>query len=300
MADETTVKQLLDGAVDTHMHTRPDVFDRHESDFEAARAAKDAGMRAIGIKSHHFETGSRAQLVNEELPSGADFDVIGGITLNEWVGGLNARAVDGAANLGADIVWMPTITARYHVENWGYLPHLEDQAATSDDGGPAGITVFDDDGDLSQDTLDVLDAIADNDLVLALSHLSPEESFAVVREGRERGVEDYMLTHPHAAFLDYSHDEMREMADLGVTLEIHYAFTTELTGPAATIDDFAETVDEVGPEHIVMATDGGAVENPTAMAMFEAFVTEMLDAGVPENDIATMVKTNPRELFDLD
>lgn len=298
MADETTVKRLLDGAVDTHMHTRPDVFDRHDSDFEAARKARDAGMRAIGIKSHHFETGARAQLV-EEVGEFDDFDVLSGVTLNQWVGGLNPLAVEGAANLGADIVWMPTITARHHVENWGYLPHLEDQAANSDDDEPAGITVLTDDGDLEEDALDVLDAVASNDLVLALSHLSPEESFALVREGRERGVEKFMLTHPHAAFLDYSHEQMQEMADLGVYMEIHYAFTTELTGPAATIEDFVETVDAVGPEHIVMATDGGAVENPTAMEMFESFVAEMLDAGVSESAIETMIRTNPRELFDL-
>jgi hypothetical protein len=299
MADEKAVRQLLEGAIDTHMHTRPDVFDRHESEFEAARKAEAAGMRGIGIKSHHFETASRAQLVNEEMGA-EDFDVVGGITLNEWVGGLNPLAVEGAANLGAKIVWMPTITARHHVENWGYLPHLEEQRAESDDGGPAGITVLTDDGGLNEEALNILDTVADNDLVLALSHLSPEEAFTIVREGKERGIEKFMLTHPHAAFLDYSHDQMREMADLGVTLEIHYAFTTELTGPAASIEDFVETVEAVGPEHIVMATDGGATENPTAMEMFEAFVAEMLDAGVPANNIEMMIKTNPRKLLDLD
>lgn len=294
MPEASDVQHLIEGAVDTHMHTRPDVFDRHDSDFDAARKAQEAGMRAICIKSHHFETGSRAQLATEET----GFDVLGGITLNEWVGGLNPLAVEGAANLGASIVWMPSITATHHIENWGYLPHLEDQAPDAED-GEAGISVLTDDGDLKEDCRDVLDAVADNDLVLALSHLSPEESFAVVRDARERGVEEFLLTHPHAEFLDYSHEEMQELADLGVTMEIHYAFTTELTGPAATIDDFVETVDAVGVDNVVMATDGGAVENPPAIEMFEAFVREMREAGVSESEIETMVKTNPREVFGL-
>ncbi|WP_438267724.1 DUF6282 family protein [Halorussus vallis] len=276
--------------MDTHMHTAPGAFPRHDTDFSAARTAKEHGMRAIVTKNHHFETASRAQNVRDEV----GFTVLGGITLNEWVGGLNHHAVDGVANFDADIVWMPSITAANHLENAAV------QMFETEEQEKAGISVLDEDGELTIETLAVLDSIAEHGLVVGLSHLSPEEAIALVDEATSRGVEEFLVQHPHAEFLDYSHDQMRTITDLGATLEFHYICTSEMMGNAATVDDFVAAVDAVGPENAVMATDGGATANPPAMEQFESFIGDMLDAGVPEADVETMVKDNPKRIFDLD
>ncbi|USZ77877.1 DUF6282 family protein (plasmid) [Halorussus vallis] len=272
------------------MHTAPGAFPRHDTDFSAARTAKEHGMRAIVTKNHHFETASRAQNVRDEV----GFTVLGGITLNEWVGGLNHHAVDGVANFDADIVWMPSITAANHLENAAV------QMFETEEQEKAGISVLDEDGELTIETLAVLDSIAEHGLVVGLSHLSPEEAIALVDEATSRGVEEFLVQHPHAEFLDYSHDQMRTITDLGATLEFHYICTSEMMGNAATVDDFVAAVDAVGPENAVMATDGGATANPPAMEQFESFIGDMLDAGVPEADVETMVKDNPKRIFDLD
>ena len=39
---------------------------------------------------------------------------------------------------------------------------------------------------------------------------------------------EILCIHPHAKFLDYSHDQLRTLVDLGATVEIHYAMTTEM------------------------------------------------------------------------
>lgn len=293
MADESNdgdVSHLVAGAVDTHMHTAPGAFPRHDTDFSAARNARDHDMRAIVTKNHHFETASRAKNVRNEL----EFTVLGGVTLNEWVGGLNPHAVDGLANFDGDVVWMPTITARNHLENADVQMFEPEEAEKS------GITVLDDDGDLTRETHDVLERIAEHGFVIGLSHLSPTEAIVLVDAATDYGVEEFLVQHPYAKFLDYSLDEMQTIADLGATLEFHYICTSEMMGNAATIDDYVAAVDAVGPENAVMATDGGATANPPAMEQFQRFIRGMLDAGVPEDEVETMVADNPKRIFDLD
>ena len=289
-SDRESIAHLVEGAVDTHMHTAPGAFPRHDTDFSAARKARDHGMRAIVTKNHHFETASRAKMAREET----GFDIRGGITLNEWVGGLNPIAVDGLANFDGDIVWMPSITSAHHLAN------ADMQMFKAEEQEKTGITVLDDDGEVNQDALDVIDRIAEHEFVIGLSHLGPDEAITFTEAAVDRGVEEFLVQHPHANFLDYSHDQMRAITDLGATLEFHYICTTEMMGNAATIDDFVQAVDAVGPESAVMATDGGATANPPAMEQFKRFIRGMLDAGVSEDDIETMVKENPRRMFDLE
>lgn len=288
--ERRSIDYLVEGAIDTHMHTAPGAFPRHDTDFSAARKAQSEGMRAIVIKNHHFETASRAKNVRTEL----GFSVLGGITLNEWVGGLSHYAVDGLANFDPDVVWMPSITATNHLENAAV------QMFESEEGEKSGISVLDENQELTDETIRVLDAIAEHDLVIGLSHLSPEEAIVLTDEATDRGVEEFLVQHPHANFLNYTHDQMRTITDLGATLEFHYICTTEMMGNAATVDDFVAAVDAVGPKNAVMATDGGATKNPPAIEQFKRFIRDMLEAGVSENEIETMIKANPRRIFDLE
>lgn len=289
-SDFQSIDHLVTGAVDTHMHTAPGAFPRHDTDFSAARKAQQEGMRAIVTKNHHFETASRAKIARDEL----GFDIFGGVTLNEWVGGLNSHATDGVANFDADIVWMPSITARNHLENADVTMFESEEEEKS------GLTVLDEDGDLNADAAAVLDSIAEHGFVIGLSHLSPEEAITLVNEATDRGIEEFLVQHPHANFLNYTESQMQTITDLGATLEFHYICTTEMMGNAATIDDYVAAVDAVGPENAVMATDGGATANPPAMEQFKRFIREMLDAGISDNEIETMIKENPKRIFNLD
>lgn len=55
----------LNGLVDTHIHTAPDVRDRFMNDIELASAALREGMEAVVIKSHTEPTSGRAALTSE-------------------------------------------------------------------------------------------------------------------------------------------------------------------------------------------------------------------------------------------
>lgn len=283
------IAHLLEGSVDSHMHTAPDTFARHDTDFSAARRARDRGMRAIVIKTHHFETASRAWLAREET----GFDVLGGMTLNDWIGGLNPTAIDGLAHYEPSIVWLPTISAANHLRG----ANIEE--FKTEEGGQ-GIEFLDDDGDLREAVYPVLDRIAAHDLVLATGHVSTAEAFAVVEAGREAGIEEFVVTHPFADFLQYGLEEMRQMADLGATLEFLYVTTTPRMGEAATVADMAEAIAELGADHAIVATDAGSTENEPAIEMFMRFIHELLDEGVSEAEIRTMIAENPRRIFSLE
>ena len=95
---------LLNGIIDIHIHTNPDVRGRRLSDLQLAAEARRVGARAIVIKSHLVTTMDRASIAREAVPG---IEVFGGIVLNPHVGGLNAVAVDTAIKLGAKIVWLP-------------------------------------------------------------------------------------------------------------------------------------------------------------------------------------------------
>ena len=117
---EKEVLALLEGSVDIHIHSAPDVYPRLLNDVELALSAKENGMRAILVKNHYFETAGRARLASDV----ADFPVFGGIALNLTNGGLNKHAVKMALKMGAKQVWMPTVHADYFVKNKDHVANL--------------------------------------------------------------------------------------------------------------------------------------------------------------------------------
>jgi Family of unknown function (DUF6282) len=80
---------LLEGAVDTHVHSAPDLVPRKLDDLEVARQARGRGMAAVVLKNHFFTTALRAALVEAQVPG---IRVIGSIVLNQAMGGINPQA----------------------------------------------------------------------------------------------------------------------------------------------------------------------------------------------------------------
>ena len=82
-AGEQGLDISLEGVVDLHVHAGPDSRPRSVSDLEAARGAKDAGMRAILLKNHFTMTADRAALAMEQVEN---LEIFGGVVLNRAVG----------------------------------------------------------------------------------------------------------------------------------------------------------------------------------------------------------------------
>src|SRR5260370_35921706 len=113
-------RQLVRGAYDLHVHVAPDVMRRRITDLQLARRCWDVGLAGFVLKSHYVSTAERAAVVNEVL--GGEVRVLGALTLNAAVGGMNPLAVKIAARERARILWMPTLAALNHRAKHSQLP----------------------------------------------------------------------------------------------------------------------------------------------------------------------------------
>ena len=102
-------RALVSGAYDTHVHVGPDVMERRIDDLDLARRCAETGLAGFVLKSHYVPTAERAAVVRKAVPG---VDVLGAVTLNGSVGGMNPAAVEIAGRQGARIVWMPTVDSR--------------------------------------------------------------------------------------------------------------------------------------------------------------------------------------------
>ena len=112
----------LNGVIDMHVHTAPDVCRRTYNDLELTAAAVRAGARAIVIKGHHCSTVARAALCNAYNRTAFDsnpFVMYGGLVLNYDAGGLNPKAVQTALEMGAKVIWLPTVDAENDCRKYG-------------------------------------------------------------------------------------------------------------------------------------------------------------------------------------
>ena len=277
--DSTNVN--LSGLVDMHIHTAPDVRPRLLDDLDATRQAAEAGLRAIVLKSHVTCTADRAAMAQKSVP---ETRVFGGVTLNNPVGGLNPAAAEVALDLGARVVWMPTVSARNHVR----------MVSTT----PSGISLLTQDGKLQPVLFDILDLVKYHDAVLATGHVSVREILALVRAAVAAGVRKVVVTHPEVPWVDMPAGTQAELRDLGVYFERCYVSTRVLGGrvPFARI---VSDIRQVGVESTVLATDYGHATLPPAVEGMRTYIAALLDEGFSEGDIQVMAGDNPTALLGL-
>jgi len=270
----------LTGLIDMHIHTAPDVRPRVVNDVEASRQAAEAGMRAIVFKSHVTCTADRAAIAETVVPG---VHVFGSVTLNEAVGGLNPVAVEAALNLGARVVWMPTISARNHIVRFDGRP-------------PSGISLVTEEGDLQLVLFDIFDLVRQHDAILGTAHVSVPEIVALVREARAAGVAKVVVTHPELPWVDVPVDVQEELRDLGAAFERCYVSSID-GAPFARI---VAEIRRVGLDSTVLATDFGKSPLPPPVEGMRAYIAALLAEGFSERDIQLMAGENPSRLLGLD
>jgi Family of unknown function (DUF6282) len=289
-------RSLVAGAYDTHVHIAPDVMERRIDDLDLAHRFADVGMAGFVLKSHYVTTAERAAVVRKAVPG---VDVLGAITLNGSMGGMNPAAVEIAGRLGARIVWMPTVDSRNQRATtasdlpgakpamWGALQaDLHAQGIV-----PDVVEVVDGAGAVLEQVRQVLRVIARHDLVLATGHLSGAEGVAVVRAARAEGVRRIVVTHPEFTSQRLPVEQQIELAEAGALLE--RCFTTPYTGKVAWADLFAN-IRAVGVEHSLLSSDLGQPFNPPVEDGLALFADRLLEAGFSEKDVLTMAVTNSR------
>jgi hypothetical protein len=282
------------GVIDMHVHPDPDVFGRALNDYELALVARRKGMRGIVIKNHVVPTADRAALVMQQVPG---IEVWGGIVLNKSVGGINPAAVEWMHRMSGNrgkIVWLPTFDSDKHIK-------------TLVDKNGSGLRVAEN-GQVTPAMEEVLKIIARENLVLATGHVHPEEVVIVTKRARELGVKNILVTHGLTNIPGLSMEQAKQVTAMGAKIEICYL--QFLTGPEAQyawmkhwdrVDAkaVAEAVKQLGASNLVLSTDLGQQGMMMPPDGIENEIAAVKAAGVSQQDVDTMMKTNPARLLSL-
>jgi Family of unknown function (DUF6282) len=253
-------KYLLEGFIDTHIHTAPDVIGRAKNDIEAAFEAKKEIMGGIVIKSHVEPTAGRAKIAEHVT----GIKVFGGVSLNTSVGGLNLDTVKTVVEMDGKVIWLPT------------LDHPK----------------IDIDFEVVED---IIHLIAEKDCVLATGHLNVDEIFQVLDMAKSLGIWKIIINHPLTKIIGTSIEEQKEMSKYGYLEHCYVACMKQHDNLDPKL--MAEAIREVGYGRCIMATDFGQIHNPAPTEGMKMFAESMMRYGIKWDEIEVMCRENPSKLF---
>ena len=290
---------LLTGAFDMHCHAGPSLFNRALDYVEAAEEAQRTGMKGIVIKDHLMPSAVALSILetrkDEMLAKAPDVTVMGSICLNNHIGGFNPWALELALELGAKVVWFPTVSSARHIERhpgsiFGNLTTRDLRLATP-------LQVLTESGGVVPEAIECLELIAKYDAVLATGHMEAAHTLAVLPVARERGVNRIVITHP-TLFVDADSAQRTQMINSGAYLE-HEIGMYKPARPTARfeISDLVGLIKEHGAEHTILSSDMGQVNSPHPISGLQASAEALIEAGIADNDIDKLYKTNASQLL---
>jgi hypothetical protein len=284
------VERCWKGSIDMHIHFAPDPgIVRRFDGYQTALAARDAGMRAIVLKSPHIPTIQTACAVQRALP---EIVVFGSINIEyPTTGGLGETAlaaIENSAGMGAKVIWFPTSDAAFACNA---IPGMEGK----------GITILETDGRLKAIVPKILEIVKKYDLVLCNGHLSYAESIALFGEAKNQGISKMIATHPLVDVLwePYTLEEIQHLADMGVFIEHCYHCCMPLFGSYRP-EKYVEAIRLIGADRTILSTDFGQITDVSPAEGMRQCIATMLQLGVSEEEITWMVKRNPAALLDLE
>ncbi|MBA3038903.1 MAG: hypothetical protein KJ670_05710 [Alphaproteobacteria bacterium] len=293
---EQEIAELLVGAIDLHCHSGPAAMPRILDHHEAMLDAAAAGFRAVLYKDH-FYLGVAHAVILEKLVPDTGVKLFSGLALNNASGGINPHAVNHAINIGAKIVWLPTLSAANHIaQTQGQAKNFPKTAKRMLD--PIPLTALDANGRITDDTKMVLDLIAEGDIILAGGHLPAKELIQVFEEAGRRGVKRMLVNHP-TYVVNCSDDDMKALVELGAYLEHSICMFIEGKSLEFSPSDLAHYIELAGPGRTVLSSDLGLQGAPRPIEGFRQIVGMLLDLQFSKQDIRTMIGDNAAWLLDL-
>lgn len=293
--------QLLQGAIDCHVHCAPHLNGRSVNVFEAVRQAAAAGMRGIGIMCNFQNTSGYAALANQELGH-LGCHAFGGVIMQPTAGGVTLEVAKAAIGYGygpgtgARFVSLPTHHTRYIAEREGRSPAFLE---TTFQVPPSG--------KVPDPVPAIMELCAEKDVVFDCGHVSGREAVALAEEAKRRGVRR-LRTHGNR----YAEDEIAAIARLGGYVEFSFFILTHATqvglthvdeekhriAGGATIHDFAPRIRAAG-QTAILSSDAGVFLLPPPAEAFREYLLLVESVGFTEAEIRRMTATNPAALFGI-
>lgn len=286
--------ELLVGAWDVHVHVAPSLFPRWGDGWDLAEECRAARMRGVVLKAHHGSTVEVAATVDRHFEG---LTVLGGVVLNQFVGGIHPLAVEQTMALGGRFVWMPTIHAAHHGAAMGRLGAFSFQGEPLSHTPATGLSVLGPSGQLLPAVREILALLDGTNVVLGTGHLAPVEILelrrAIVDDGRR-----VRLLVNHVLFTVPSLDtaELEALSGSDVYFEL-CDFSCSPMANATTPAKVASYLSVLPNARWVMASDSGQRDNAHSPEALMRFCTALTREGVGQELLERMLKTHPAELM---
>ena len=163
---------------------------------------------------------------------------------------------------------------------------------------PIPLISLDANGRLSDDTKQVLDLIAEGDIILAGGHLPASELHLVFAEAKQRGVKKMLVNHP-TYVVGCTDEDIRQLVRLGAYMEHSICMFVEGKAHKYGPDKLAHLIEVAGVDHTVLCSDLGLTGSPRPVEGYRAIVQQLLDLQFSQGDIRKMVSRNAAGLLNL-
>lgn len=296
---EDRISRLLVGAVDMHCHSGPSVMPRSLHHIEALTEAAEAGFRGMLIKDHYYSATPITELLTR-THGHLNVALFSGVPLNNTTGGFNRFAVDHGIALGARLVWMPTFASKNHIEADSRrkkdFPHTIKPLLK-----PDPLTPIDANGNVKDEVKEILDIIAQHDVILSGGHLHISEIFPVFEEAKRRGVKRLLVNHP-TYIIGASIEDIKALVAMGAYIEHSLCMFIELMGRDSMFppEELDGLIKAAGVDRTILASDLGQVGNDHPVPGFRAVIANCIGLGYSDADIRKMISTNALALLGLD
>lgn len=292
-----TFSPLLKGAFELHNHFAPSNFPRVQNIKEGIADMRAAKMAGALLKAHEHPTTVVAATVKYYEP---DMEIYGGVALNHHTGGFSPAVVDSAIRGGAKAIWMSTISSQAHMDDFAKKKTALFGGGKTGAQPEKGLRIWDDEENILPEVHQILDQIAEADIMLITGHLSPREVDVLVDAATDHGVQKILVQHVDVPIVPISLEQQKSLAAKGAILEKCYLSCSKDFGEEAiTVEAMADTIKEIGAASCVLVTDYGQEHNIPPIQALSNFAEEMKAHGIAEDEIRTMLVDNPRKLLGL-
>ncbi len=318
-------KELLQGAIDIHVHAGPHLVSSPRSidPVGCAVKARDVGMRAIVYMDVFNMSVGTSWIVNQVVP---DFSTHGGIILNTVYGGMNPRAVKTALYYGSgaryvsfgahSTYFQAEKEGRFEDGKWILLREKYPKFAEEELSRCIRIP----EGNPTPELEEILEIIAANpQIYLVTGHVSNDEALRLVELARHYGIKKVLVSN--AVVENMSDQQLAKVIAEGAYIEKLLASHTHTTPIPKThyyveeeyramdeglqgttsggVAKVAEQIQKFGADHFIIGTDFGVYTLPDPVEGMREFIACLMDMGLSDEEIRKVSSINPGRLLDL-
>jgi hypothetical protein len=284
--------ELLQGAIDCHIHAYPDFVHRSQDMIGIAIEGSRSGMRALAFKDHWNISCNAAYLAQRHIDHLVErgelqhrVEIYGGAGTCH---GMNPEYIRLALQYpNFKMIWFPTFTS---LGFWRGAGHPE----------KGGVRLVGEDGEVLPEVVEIMKMAVEKKVGIGFGHTDFKELLPLAKKAKELGVRA-TLDHPLLELNKLLLDEMKELADLGVYVGTYcQPMIPSLYQPVADPVETIRTIKEIGPERCIIGSDFGQVLHMDAIDGMRVFIRALLGYGVTVEQIKVMLKDNPAKLMWLD